>query len=111
MNRENERSVASERVEEIPSELSELLAELEADRGVQLSLDVPTVRQPGFQQQPESQGNGKRQGVVIPEVKPAAGKGVMAGPMVIYRDSSDVKTILNLTHDDHCCPFGGEWCR
>lgn len=99
MNRENERLVASERVEEIPSELSELLAELEQDRGVQLSLDVPTVRQPGFQEQRESHGNRKRQaeGVVIPEVKPAAGKGVMAGPMVIYRDSSDVQTILNLT--------------
>lgn len=84
---------------EIPGELSTLLAELESDRGVQLRLDVPEVRQPRFARQPVSQESRGEQvsGALIPEVTARSGKGISSGPAVVYRDASDVQTILNLT--------------
>jgi hypothetical protein len=73
--------------DEIPSELSELLSELQADRGVQLSLEVPPVRQRRYSEQGELR---------IPALKVESGK-VVSGPAVVYRDVSDVRTILSLT--------------
>ena len=77
--------------EEIPSELSELLSELQADRGVQLSLEAPHVRR-----SIEQAGIQKTHQAEIPAVKIERGR-VMGGPAVIYRDASDVRTILSLT--------------
>lgn len=96
MDRQNEGSLSGE---DIPNELSELLAEMNLDSGVQLALDAPVLRQPRTGSQPQSEVRGKGQELrsVVSEVKREAGKGVTAGPLVIYRDASDVKTILNLT--------------
>jgi len=89
MNRGNQNQGVGE--DEIPTELSELLSELQADRGVQLSLEAPHVRrsieQAGIQKTPQAE---------IPAVKIERGR-VMGGPAVIYRDASDVRTILSLT--------------
>lgn len=82
-------------VDELPGELSQLLTELEADRGVQLSLDVPDVRQPRYSQ-PQQSGERQQRGAEIPAVRVREGR-AMASPAVVYRDSSDVRTILNLT--------------
>jgi len=81
-------------VDELPGELSQLLTELEADRGVQLSLDVPDLRQPRHSQ-PRQSGEHRGSGE-IPAVRVREGR-AMASPAVVYRDSSDVRTILNLT--------------
>lgn len=90
MNRghENQSVIASE---EIPTELSQLLSELQADRGVQLSLELPEVRQRRSGETKSDQGYAR-----IPAVKVERGK-VVAGPAVVYRDASDVRTILSLT--------------
>jgi len=77
--------------DELPTELSELLSELQADRGVQLSIEAPHIRQP-----PSTQQAGNALQVEIPAVKVERGS-VMCGPAVIYRDASDVRTILSLT--------------
>ncbi len=77
MNRLNENQ------DEIPSELSELLSELQADRGVQLSLEVPQVRQ-------------RRASELGGPQKVERGR-VTGTPAVVYRDASDVRTILSLT--------------
>src|SRR5713226_10070416 len=99
MSRNNDGRAAVVTGDEIPGELSELLADLESDRGVQLSLDVPEIRQPRYAQQSETQSEARERGSgpVIPEVRVRGGKGLSSGPAVIYRDSSDVQTILNLT--------------
>src|SRR5260370_32873331 len=99
MSRDNDGRAAVVTGNEIPGELSDLLADLESDRGVQLSLDVPELRQPRFAQRPGSQADGRESesGPVIPEVRARGGKGLSSGPAVVYRDSSDVQTILNLT--------------
>src|SRR5689334_8373622 len=81
--------------DEIPSELSELLSELQADRGVQLSLEVPPVRQRRYSDQRGTQKD--HQGELrIPALKVERGK-VVGGPAVMYRDVADVRTILSLT--------------
>ena len=74
--------------DEIPTELSELLSELQADRGVQLSLEAPHIRQSHSTQQAGIQTH--------QAVKVERGR-VTDGPAVIYRDASDVRTILSLT--------------
>lgn len=82
---------------EIPSELSELLAALESDSGVQLSLEEPAASQMMRVRRPETVKDSKEGGkeTVIPEI---AAKGRQAaGPAVVYRDAADVHTILNLT--------------
>jgi hypothetical protein len=89
MNRGNQNQGVGE--DEIPSELSELLSELQADRGVQLSLEAPHVRR-----SIEQAGIQKTHQAEIPAVKIERGR-VMGGPAVIYRDASDVRTILSLT--------------
>ena len=81
--------------EEIPSELSELLSELQADRGVQLSLEVPRVRERRYSEQGGTQKDHQRE-LRIPALKVDSGK-VVGGPAVVYRDVSDVRTILSLT--------------
>lgn len=82
----------SDNHDEIPSELSELLSELQADRGVQLSLQVPPLRQRLYSEQggTEKDHQGEPR---IPALKVESG----GGPAVVYRDVSDVRTILNLT--------------
>ena len=60
MSRDNDGRAAVVTGDEIPGELSDLLADLESDRGVQLSLDVPEMRQPRYAQQSETQADGKR---------------------------------------------------
>ena len=88
MNGRHENNGVIER-EEIPTELSELLSDLEADCGVPLRLEVPAVRR--------KEQNGSDQGEArIPAVKIERGK-VVGGPAVVYRDASDVRTILSLT--------------
>jgi hypothetical protein len=89
MNRGNQNQGVGE--DEIPTELSELLSELQADRGVQLSLEAPHVRR-----SIEQAGIQKTHQAEIPAVKIERGR-VMGGPAVIYRDASDVRTILSLT--------------
>ena len=89
MNRGNQNQRVGE--DEIPTELSELLSELQADRGVQLSLEAPHVRR-----SIEQAGIQKTHQAEIPAVKIERGR-VMGGPAVIYRDASDVRTILSLT--------------
>ena len=97
MSSQNNRLVAGTGDDEIPGELSELLTELESDRGVQLSLDVPRIRQPRLSLPPSSDANENGSMPVIPAVRSGSGKGEWQGPSVVYRDSSDVRTILNLT--------------
>ena len=86
---------SSDNHDEIPSELSELLSELQADRGVQLSLEVPALRQRRYSEQggTEKDHQGEPR---IPALKVESGR-VVGGPAVVYRDVSDVRTILNLT--------------
>ena len=89
MNRLNENQ------DEIPTELSELLSELQADRGVQLSLEVPQVRQRWYSEQgvPQKDQQGEMR---IPALKVERGR-VAGSPAVVYRDAADVRTILSLT--------------
>ena len=88
MNRLNENQ------DEIPTELSELLSELQADRGVQLSLEVPQLRQRRYSEPAEPQDH--KGELRIPDLKVERGK-VTGTPAVVYRDASDVRTILSLT--------------
>ena len=76
--------------EELPTELSELLSDLQADCGVPLRLEVPEVRRRA-RKQTLYEGE-----VRIPAVKVERGT-VVGGPAVVYRDSSDVRTIFSLT--------------
>jgi hypothetical protein len=94
MNRRHESQTVN-RSDEIPTELSELLSELQADRGVQLSLEVPEVRRARYSEQSGTQRAEHRE-ARIPAVMVERGK-VTAGPAIVYRDASDVRTILNLT--------------
>jgi hypothetical protein len=79
--------------DEIPGELSDLLSDLENDGGVQLSLETPVMRQPRYSQPVAGE---KPAGAEIPSVRIREGRAV-SSPAVVYRDSSDVRTILNLT--------------
>ena len=80
---------------EIPTELSELLSELQADRGVQLSLETPQIRQRCYSEQggPQKDQQGETR---IPALKVERGR-VTGSPAVVYRDAADVRTILSLT--------------
>ena len=77
--------------EEIPTELSELLSDLQADCGVPLRLEVPEARGRRADERARHEAE-----VRIPAVKVERGK-VVGGPAVVYRDASDVRTILSLT--------------
>lgn len=77
-------------------ELNGLLAELENDRGIQLSLDapeLPSLRTAGDSLRRSSQVSE----VAIPEVRGRVGNAASQMPAVVYRDSFDVQTILNMT--------------
>jgi len=75
---------------ELPSELSALLSELEADHGVQLSLEAPSVRQRyGSEEVRQNSGKTVEGGLVQ--------RRVVSAPAVMYRDVADVRTILSLT--------------
>jgi len=77
-------------------ELSGLLADLENDRGIQLSLDAPEL--PRLRSAGESiKRSSQASDVVIPEVTGRVGKAASHMPAVVYRDSFDVQTILNMT--------------
>src|SRR6185369_9977063 len=92
--RSNAMNRLNENQDEIPTELSELLSELQADRGVQLSLEVPQIRQ---RCDSEPGGPQKDQGETrIPALKVERGR-VTGSPAVVYRDAADVRTILSLT--------------
>ena len=81
--------------DDIPSELSDLLSELQTDRGVQLSLETPEVRRLRSSEQARSPRTDQGE-LRIPAVRVEPGK-VAVGPAVVYRDASDVRTILSLT--------------
>ena len=87
--RTNAMNRLNENQDEIPTELSELLSELQTDRGVQLSLEVPQVRQRRYSDQAGPQKDHKGE-LRIPGLK-------VGTPAVVYRDASDVRTILSLT--------------
>jgi len=80
--------------DDLPGEVRDLLAELENDRGVQLALELPVSRSI-IATQALAVDSREKKGVsrearrlnVTPSV----------GPSIVYRDSSDVRTILNLT--------------
>lgn len=75
---------------EMPSELSALLSELEADHGVQLSLGGPSVRQRYGNEEVRRDGSGKI-------AERGLQRKVVSAPAVMYRDVADVRTILSLT--------------
>lgn len=95
-----EQLVVASADDELPVEVRDLLAELENDRGVQLALEVPASRAPGSSKaaceviQTDSP-KGKRKSL-LPEARiMKSSQGVP--PSIVYRDSSDVRTILSLT--------------
>jgi hypothetical protein len=86
--------VVSNGDDDLPVEVRELLVELESDRGVQLALETPVSRT-------------KEKGQII-QLDTAQEKGALAetrrlirspsvAPSIVYRDVSDVRTILSLT--------------
>ena len=85
--------------DELPAELRDLLAELEEDRGVQLALEVPEVREVPVPFVNESQPIKPVDREVRPMIHEAprvsSPQGVV--PSIVYRDASDVRTILSLT--------------
>ena len=62
---------------------------------MQLSLEVPQVRQRRYSEQAGPQKDHKGE-LRIPGLKVERGK-VIGSPAVVYRDASDVRTILSLT--------------
>ena len=76
--------------EEMPSELSALLSELEADHGVQLSLGGVSVHQRHRNEEVLKENAGDLAAV---EIETRA----LPGATVMYRDVADVRTILSLT--------------
>lgn len=80
--------------DELPGEVRDLLAELENDRGVQLALEMPVSRRKTERQVIQvDTGQEKR---VLPETGRLS-KVPSVVPSIVYRDSSDVRTILSLT--------------
>ena len=76
--------------DELPGEVRELLAELENDRGVQLALELPvSCSQVVAVNAREKKGVSRKARRL--NMSPSV------GPSIVYRDSSDVRTILNLT--------------
>jgi hypothetical protein len=83
--------------DELPSELRDLLADLESDRGVQLALEVPERREAVVNNGRQViQADAQEVRTMIPEApRMSSSQGV--APSIVYRDSSDVRTILSLT--------------
>jgi len=80
--------------DDLPGEVRDLLAELENDRGVQLALEVPVSR-PSTASQVFAVDTQEKKGVLGKARRLNMSPSV--GPSIVYRDSSDVRTILNLT--------------
>jgi hypothetical protein len=98
MSRREDLVVPSSSDDELPAELRDLLAELEDDRGVQLALEVPEARQVAVPSINESQRIPSVDREVRPVIQEAPRlSGSQAVPSIVYRDASDVRTILSLT--------------
>jgi hypothetical protein len=80
--------------DDLPGEVRELLAELENDRGVQLALEVPVSRDKAVRQ--VIQVDTRKEKAMLPEAR-RVNSSQNVGPSIVYRDSSDVRTILSLT--------------
>ena len=80
--------------DELPGEVRDLLAELENDRGVQLALELPMPRSSIATQ---VVGVGTKENKGVSRKVPRLNMSPSVGPSIVYRDSSDVRTILNLT--------------
>jgi hypothetical protein len=80
--------------DDLPGEVRDLLAELENDRGVQLALEVPVSRTRTARQVIEVDTTKEK--AVLPEPR-RVNSSQNVGPSIVYRDSSDVRTILSLT--------------
>jgi hypothetical protein len=94
-----EEIVGASAEDDLPVEVRDLLAELENDRGVQLALEVPAERAPARSTraahqviQPDPQ-----KGKTIISEAPRMSSSQSVAPSIVYRDSSDVRTILSLT--------------
>jgi hypothetical protein len=85
--------------DELPPELRELLAELEEDRGVQLALEVPEDRGVPVpfinESQPIPSVDREVRRMIQEAPRVSSSQGVV--PSIVYRDASDVRTILSLT--------------
>lgn len=79
---------------DLPSEVRDLLAELENDRGVQLALEVPISPDRAARQ--VIQVDTRKERAVLPEAR-CVNRSESIAPSIVYRDSSDVRTILSLT--------------
>ena len=80
--------------DDLPGEVRELLAELENDRGVQLALEVPVSRDKAVRQ--VIQVDTRKEKAMLPEAR-RVNSSQNVGPSIVYRDESDVRTILSLT--------------
>ena len=80
--------------DDLPVEVRDLLAELESDRGVQLALETPVSR-PKKKRQIIQVDTGQEK-AALPETRRMS-TSPSAAPSIVYRDSSDVRTILSLT--------------
>lgn len=80
--------------DDLPSEVRELLAELENDRGVQLALEVPVSRDEAVRQ--VIKVDTRKEKAMLPEGR-RVNSSQNVGPSIVYRDESDVRTILSLT--------------
>ena len=80
--------------DDLPGEVRELLAELENDRGVQLALEVPVSQDKAARQ--VIQVDTRKEKAMLPEAR-RMNSSQNVGPSIVYRDSSDVRTILSLT--------------
>ena len=80
--------------DDLPGEVRDLLAELENDRGVQLALELPVSRS-SIATQALAVDTRENKGVSRKARRLNMSPSV--GPSIVYRDSSDVRTILNLT--------------
>jgi len=80
--------------DDLPGEVRELLAELENDRGVQLALEVPVSRTKTERQ--IIQVDTGQEKAVLAETRRLS-RSPRVAPSIVYRDSSDVRTILSLT--------------
>src|SRR5215216_8172577 len=80
--------------DDLPVEVRDLLAELESDRGVQLALGTPVSRTKKNRQ--IIQLDTGQEKAVLPETRRLS-RSPSVAPSIVYRDSSDVRTILSLT--------------
>lgn len=80
--------------DDLPVEVRDLLAELESDRGVQLALETPVSRRKTERQ--VIQVDTGQEKAALPETRRMS-RSPSVAPSIVYRDSSDVRTILSLT--------------